>query len=132
LDSDDEENALVLPARDKVPIQDAKLQDSSDNSADNPSNLETNIKREEESFEHAALVKEDIEAKVDVPNQQQNGNSQETQPKKENGDEETRPVESISVVVNPHINEHGSRFYIKKRVILGNVSKFIPIGWLPL
>ncbi|KAI8578901.1 hypothetical protein K450DRAFT_245038 [Umbelopsis ramanniana AG] len=127
LDSDDEDNALVLPARDKVPIQDANLQESSDNCADIPSKLESSIKREEGDLERVAPVKEGIHAKVDVPCQQQNVISQEMQPKKESGAEETKPVESISVVVNPHTNEHGSRFYIKKRVILGNVSKFIPI-----
>ncbi|KAI9286197.1 hypothetical protein BC943DRAFT_359374 [Umbelopsis sp. AD052] len=125
LDSDDEDNALVLPARDTMPVQDANLQDSSDNSEEVTSKLESSIKREEGNLELSTVAKE--ETKAEVPSQQQNGNNQETQPKKENNEGEAKPVESISVVVNPHTNEHGSRFYIKKRVIVGNVSKFIPI-----
>lgn len=127
LDSDDEENALVLPARDKVTSQGEE--DSFNKAVDKSSTLDSSIKREEGDIEQAVLMSNDTGVKADVPSQQQNGSIQEAQPKKENGEEETKqPVESISVVANPHTNEHGSRFYIKKRVIVGNVSKFIPIG----
>jgi len=129
LDSDDEENALVLPARDKVTSQ-GEEEESSNKSVHKSSTLDSSIiKREEGDIEQAVLMSNNTGVKADVPSQQQNGSIQEAQPKKENGEEETKqPVESISVVANPHTNEHGSRFYIKKRVIVGNVSKFIPIG----
>lgn len=104
-------------------------EDNSIKPVDKSSTLDSSIKREEGETEQAVFMSRDTGVKADVPSQQQNGSIQETQQKKETGEEETKQaVESISVIANPHTNEHGSRFYIKKRVIVGNVSKFIPIG----
>ncbi|KAI9318988.1 yeats family-domain-containing protein [Dichotomocladium elegans] len=41
--------------------------------------------------------------------------------------QEQQPMESIAAAVNiPADNDHGSRFYIKRQIIVGNVSKYIP------
>lgn len=45
---------------------------------------------------------------------------------KEDNDEPTPAVESIAAVMTP--SDTGSRFYIKRRILIGNVSKYIPPG----
>jgi hypothetical protein len=129
MDSDDEENALVLPTRDNDQTQDLQSEANTLKSTNTLSTTSNNTKHEDGSDTQVAFINEDGSATGVGSNQQQNISSQEIQPKQENKEETTKPVESISVVANPHTNEHGSRFYIKKRVIVGNVSKFIPLGW---
>jgi hypothetical protein len=129
LDSDDEENALVLPNREDSNSKDAQLQDDRSNASTR--------KNEQVKSEPGDNTQHDLHsigenAKETGTNSPLDSTSQDSTIKEEKTEAKRDQMESISVVVNPHVSEHGSRFYIKRRVIVGNVSKFIPQGLLYL
>lgn len=129
LDSDDEENALVLPNREDSNSKDAQLQDDRSN-ASTPKNQQVKSEPGDDTQPDLHSIGEN--AKETGTNSPLDSTSQDSTIKQEKTEAKRDQMESISVVVNPHVSEHGSRFYIKRRVIVGNVSKFIPQGLLYL
>jgi hypothetical protein len=115
LDSDDEDNALVLPTREVPLANDAKLPDNQNASAEN----------NQTTLDSAATEKR-TNGTANEPISSKAGN--DANGIQQDNEANSNRVESISVAVNQNAPEFGSRFYIKRRVIVGNVSKFISIG----
>lgn len=88
------------------------------------------VKHETDDSDQRMLSSLGENAKGSDTNQELSQKAESSNVKQESTNAGQNHMESISVVVNPHINEHGSRFYVKRRVIVGNVSKFIPLGRL--
>lgn len=115
MDSDDEDNALVLPDRELQQANDAQLLDNETASTELTQTIIDSTATEQQTNGSATKPVDDKH------------NNYEDAVQKDNSANSNR-VESISVAVNQNAPEYGSRFYIKRRVIVGNVSKFIPTG----
>lgn len=75
--------------------------------------------------------KEDEEAQTETSekSEQQKQQTQDQNEAVEKRDEQSPQVESFAAAVLPATEaEGGSRFYIKRKIIVGNVSKFVPPG----